>query len=286
MGDDFHQPTDKSYKFMHKRLGIKFHRYLYKKGESLRYIDTEIPETGQRRDITYIVDEETIFNMEFQSTPLYQEKMEDMFDYVESLRSDRNYGDFFVRAGSLNTYNPNHGIRRAKIKYNISFEPDMFFTQERDGWEVLSTSIYKVFNQEEFSDDEAIDLLVLPDMDINMSVKTLMKSICFLIVHANIPDKDFKNDVLICEMVVLKRFFNKKEWLEMVKMIRYESDNPERVAVIEKYGMGFDLIYFDGKLQSKIETAENLIVEGVDEGIISRSTGIPLKKIRELKRKL
>ena len=77
--------------------------------------------------------------------------------------------------GSVNTYDPKLGKRKISIKHNITFEPDMFFTQERNGWEVLSTLIYKVFNQEELSDEEAIDLLILPDMDIDMPIETLMK---------------------------------------------------------------------------------------------------------------
>lgn len=294
MGTDFHQPTDKSYKFMHKRLGIKFHRYFYKKGEKLRYIDTEIPDTGQRRDITCIVDEETIFDKEFQSTPIDDDKLHDMYDYRESLVCDKNYEGFDVRVGSVNTYNPKLGKRKIDIKYNITFEPDMFFTQERNGWEVLSTSIYKVHNRIELSDDEAIDLLILPDMDIDMSIRTLMKFICFLIVHANIPDENFKRDIVFCEMMVLKRFFNREEWMEMVKMLSYKSKDPKLDAIIAEYGMGFDLIYLDGKdagfnegeLKAKMDMAQNLLAEGVDVGIISRCCGLSISQVEELKREL
>ena len=50
------QSADRSYKFNYKMLGIRFHRYLYKEGENIELIETEIPDTGQRKDIAVKVD--------------------------------------------------------------------------------------------------------------------------------------------------------------------------------------------------------------------------------------
>mgnify|MGYP003302317059 CR=1 FL=1 len=111
-------------------------------------------------------------------------------------------------------------------------------------------------------------------MNIDMPIKALMSLICFLISHANIMDENFKEDIILCEIMVLKRFFDDEELSKRVAMLRYETENPERMKVISKYGQGFDLIYFDGKSdginQSKWEIAKKLIALGIDVETIER----------------
>ncbi len=72
----------------------------------------------------------------------------------------------------------------------------------------------------------------------------------------------------------------------MIEMLRLESENPEIQRVIEKYGQGFDIIYFEGKADEKIAIARNLLKDGFDEEVISRNTGLSINQIKELKRKL
>lgn len=281
-----HHRTDKTYKFMFKRLGVKLHQYFFNEGAILLFIDTELAETGQRRDLTVNVDGKYLHNIEFMSTASYDSKLYGMFDYHLSLLCDKFNPEIPVKSSIINTSNPNHGKSNVEIPYNINFHPDIIFTKDMNGWEVLSTLIHKVLNQEELSDKEAIDLLLLPDMNINMNIKVLMKVICFLINHANISDNNFKTDIMVCEINVLKRFYTEDELSAMIKMLVYEKDNPERMKIIETYGPGFDDLYFDGKYDEKIENAKNLLTEGVNEEIISRSIGISISKIKELKRKL
>ena len=63
---------------------------------------------------------------------------------------------------------------------------------QKDGWKVLNILVYKIIIDEKLSDIDAIDLLLLPDRDIDLPIKSLMSLICFLIGNANIPDIDFK----------------------------------------------------------------------------------------------
>ena len=74
------QAAYKANKFICKRLGIKFHRYLYHEGEKIEFIDTEIPETGQRRDMTVRVDDDYIRITEFMSAALNEKKLSAMYD--------------------------------------------------------------------------------------------------------------------------------------------------------------------------------------------------------------
>lgn len=283
------QSVDRAYKFMYKVLGIRFHRYFYGEGEIIEFIETEISGTGQRKDAVARIDRNKIQITEFMSKPLDEEKLKVLCDYHISNRYDPQYRDHSVRTSLISTANPNQGINEGEIDDNITFHVDTIFTKDRDGRKVLSTLVYKTIMQEELSDNEAIDLLILPDMDIEMPIKALMSMICFLIGHANIPD-DIKADVLRCEVKILSRFFQDKELTEMIEMLRLESESPEIQRVINKYGQGFESIYFDGKADGRFDgitaVARNLLVEGFDEEVISRSTGLSIDQVRELKRKL
>ena len=78
-----HQPTDKSYKFMYKRLGIDLHQYFFEEGDEISFMDTEIATTAQRRDITCKIDGICIWDVEFQSSPLSEDKLVDIYSYFQ-----------------------------------------------------------------------------------------------------------------------------------------------------------------------------------------------------------
>ena len=67
-----------------------------------------------------------------------------------------------------------------------------------------------------------------------------------------------------------------------------EREEEKIAAIIEKYGMGFDDVYRDGKYEGKIEgkreIALNFLAEGIDEDIISKCTGISISEINNFKR--
>ena len=44
-------------------------------------------------------------------------------------------------------------------------------------------------------------------MDIDLPIKTLMKSICYLTGQTNIPDDDFKRKIIVYERIIPARFF-------------------------------------------------------------------------------
>lgn len=73
-----------------------------------------------------------------------------------------------------------------------------------------------MITQEELYENKAIDLLILPDMNIDIPIKALMSIICYIIVHANFPDSDLKTDIILCEIMQLNRFLTKincQRWL-------------------------------------------------------------------------
>ena len=281
-----HQPTDKSYKFMYKRLGIDLHQYFFKEGEEISFMDTEIATTAQRRDITCKIDGICIWDVEFQSSPLSEDKLVDIYSYCKSLRCDPNNDGLGVRCGVINTSNPNWGRDNVEIGRNLNFHPDIIYTKKINGWEVLNKLIYKVITQEELSKREAIDLLILPDMDIDLPQKALMKVICFLIGHVNIFDVNFKNKIVFCEKEVLKRFFDEDEMSEMVKMLRDDMENPKVAEIVSKYGRGYEEYYYDGIAEGVLQTVERGIIEGIDFEIISRMTGFSIRQIKQIKSEL
>ena len=73
-------------------------------------------------------------------------------------------------------------------------------------------------------------------------------------------------------------------------MLKTQTNKSEVQRIIDKYGEGFDVIYFDGKadgiIENKFEVARNLLKEGVEEEFISRNTGLSIDQIKNIKRKL
>ena len=267
---------------------------MYRNGDSIEFLETEIPGTGQRKDIAVIVDETIIKLTEFISKGLYDDKLNSMCDYHEHARYDPQYEGLEVQSSAVSIANPNHGVNKMKIDENISFEVETIFIKQKDGRKALNNLVYKAITYEKLSDTDAIDLIILPDMDIDIPIKQLMKFICFLIGISNIPDDDFKKRIILCEIKVLARFFKDDELLEMIDLLKTLTKNPEVERIIEKYGEGFDSIYFDGKADGftegiddgKLQVARNLLKKGVNVELISECTGISIDKIKNLKREL
>ena len=278
--------VDRSYKFIYKTLGIKFHRYLFDEGEYIEFIKTEIPGTGLRKDIVVKVDRNLIRIIEFMSKALYDTKLIVIFDYFVDTYRNPLYEDYTVKTTIVSTANPNHGKNRVTINDILDFYPEIIFIKKKDGQKVLSTLTHKVLNNEELSDDDAIDLLLLPDMDIDLPIKTLMKRICYLIGHANIPDVDFKRDIIVCETYVLARFFRDDELLELIELLKTGTINPKYEHLIQEFGAGFEVIYTDARLDTLYEVAENLLKNGFDEEVVSLNTGLSLVEIKNIKRRL
>ena len=74
----------------------------------------------------------------------------------------------------------------------------------------------------------------------------MVSLIIILIGKANIPDEDFKKKIILCK-IRFARFFKDDELSEMIEMLKTQTKNSEVEQIIEKYGQGFDVIYFDGK---------------------------------------
>ena len=125
-----------------------------------------------------------------------------------------------------------------------------------------------------------------------------MKLICKLINKANIPDATFKDDIILCEITVLERFFVGKELNEMIDLLKTATMDPKVAEIIEESGPGFEIYYLDGKAEgytngyangvedSQLEIISNALSNGFDDETISDFTGLSIEKIKEIQRKL
>ena len=84
-------------------------------------------------------------------------------------------------------------------------------------------------------------------------------------------------------LILLYRFFN---YLELIVLDFKEREKVKIAAIIDKYGPGFDEVYWEGKYDGKIETATNCLKCGLDEDIISSCTGISISELEKLKKEL
>ena len=228
------------------------------------------------------------------STPLDEEKLKAIFNYHVFNYTNPRYKDMMIKTGVFTIANPNHGKKTVEIDKNITFYVDPIFTKKWDSWKVFNTIAYKSIMQEELSDKEAIDLLLLPDMNIDLPIKTLMTLIINFIANANIPDIFFKGDIINCEIKVLERFFDNDDLSEMIGMLFEKIENPRVACLIEKYGEGLHSVYEDGYIdgrdnnksffikKGKLEDSRNLLDKGFDVVFISDVTGLSISEIEKI----
>ena len=89
---------DECYKYMIKKLKVRFVRRLGYDCEEVIFINTELIPSGNNHkfmDVACYVDGECIRNFELQSYPVYEPKMEDMYKYRVFAQAD-NYRSFNI----------------------------------------------------------------------------------------------------------------------------------------------------------------------------------------------
>lgn len=69
-------------------------------------------------------------------------------------------------------------------------------------------------------------------------------------------------------------------------MLRFGSENPERMRIIEKYGQGFDLIYLDGRDDARLEIVKKGILNGGDLEFLSKISGYSIEFLEKIKEDL
>lgn len=278
---------DEVYKYIIKKLGIRFHRYLGYGGNSLVLKNVELtPMASDNKfmDIFYEVDEKSNFNIELQSSPVYESKMMDMYKYrIYSESEDEKSFNTCVFA----TYNPNYGIEELSIDEDVDFHPNFHYTKKQNAREFLSTIKFKVENKCALSDDEAIDLIIAPDMEHDFEIKLLLEFTSELLVNAVILDENFHLDFIDCQKKMLQRFLEVADRNEVEKMLNLKAEDYGFEPNVTGFEESVNLAFLDGKREgvnnAKLEDASNLLDLGVDEEIISKATGLDLDTIRKLK---
>jgi predicted transposase/invertase (TIGR01784 family) len=157
-------------------------------------------------------------------------------------------------------------------------------------------------------DNEAIDLIVLPDMKHNYDNRELLKTSSRLLVDAVIHDPQFHVDLIDCQKKMLKRFLSKKEYEEMKHMLNLKAED----YGLKPHTTGFEesiaLAYLDGiddgtekgikkgiekgmkkGMEEGIEkekekTAKKLLELGIDEETIQKATELNHDQIQKLKK--
>ena len=316
---------DETYKYIFKKLHVRFHRRLGYDGNEIVFINIELipPHMAHKyMDIGYVVDGKQKYNIEFQSTAVYNPKMEDMYKYRVYSQADE-FQPF--KTCVFATYPPTQGIENKDFDGDVDFHPDFFYTKNLKASEIINVVANK--NNIPLSDDEAIDLLIAPDMAHNYEIKELLKTTSELLLNAKIPDKELHCDLIDCQRKVMQRFLKKDERKEMEKMLNLKAKDYGFEPNVTGFEEAVNLSYLDGKREgydngkkegydngkkegydngkkegydngkkegydngikdgydnAKLETAERLIELGIDDDIIIKVTELDLKTIQHLK---
>lgn len=298
---------DETYKFIIKKLGIRFHKRLGYDGDSIEIKNIELTPLAvdnKYMDIFYNVDGKTNHNIELQSSPVYESKLKDMYKY--RIYSESEDGMPF-KSCIFATYNPNHGLKSIEIDGDINFHPDIYYLKNQNAEEVLNVIADKVKNRIPLLDTEAIDLIFIPDMENDFDIEEVMELTSKLLVNAVIEDRQFHLDLIECQKKMLQRFLKVAKRKKVEKMLNLKAEDfgfepnvtgfeeSVNLAYLDGWREGFDEGwrkgfdegwregFDDGKNQTKLEDARNFLELGVDEDIISKATGLDLKTVKSLK---
>ena len=212
---------DKSKKLLFYTMKEKAHNFFFEpKSYNIVFLKTENAETGQMGDIKYHDMTNGMIRLcEFQSTPLDLNKLRDIFDYHEDERTSVYNMGVPVQTNIICTYSPNRGIRNGIVYECIDFVPNIMFTRDIDGWKILNTLQDKCKKQIVLDDDDQVGLLILPDTNIDIHPRELLELTCKILVNAKIPQFDY-DMMVICQIPMLNRFFNKEEVMRMIGMLK------------------------------------------------------------------
>ena len=258
------------------------------KADAVEFKNVElIPKAKDKKymDILCTVDGKFNPNIEPQSTPVYDTKMEDMHKYRTYTQCEDNLP---FKTCVLATYPQNHGIRSLEIDEQVNFHQDFFFTQKIEASKIIKTIKDKNKNNKPLSKNEAITILLLPDAKHNGEKKEMAKIATTLLMDANLPDKNFRKTLLDCQEKILQRFYTNKEIKELKKMHNIKAEDYNIEPGITGFEEAVNLSYLSGKREGIEETfdAINLIKQGIDDETISKGTGLNIKTIQKLKKEI
>ena len=295
--------ADECYKYIFKKLNARFHRRLGYDCERIDFINIELipPDRAHKfMDIGYVVDGKEKYNIEFQSTAVYDPKMEDMYKYRIYSQAD-DYSPF--KTCVFATYPPTQGIENRDFDGDVDFHPDFFYTKNLKASETLNVVRNKNENNIPLTDNEAIDLLIVPDMTHNHDIRELLEMTSKLLRDAKIPDREFHCDLIDCQKKVMQRFMKKEERKEMENMLNLKAEDYGLEPNVTGFEEAVNLSYLDGKREGISkgkkdgikegkregkkegieDTAKNLIELGVSDEIIAKATKLDLKTIKKLR---
>ncbi len=287
MCSEIHSKQDLTYKFIIKTLNIRFHRYLGYEGEKLTFNNVElIPPANDNKymDISYNVDEIINVNIEHQSSPVYESKMRDIYKYHIYLEAEDKKP---VISCVVGTYNPNYGCKNAKIDYNMTISPDFFLLKDKNAKEILSNIKFKVKNNIPLTDNEAIDLILTPDMSHNFDIVKLFEITSDLLKRAIILDNGFRLDLFACHKKMLRRFFNQDDYVRFVKMVNIKAEDYGFEPNVTGFEEAVELSYIEGKEdgfdEKNLDVASKMFDLGFDEEDVFKVTGLTREDINCIK---
>ena len=163
----------------------------------------------------------------------------------------------------------------------------MQFYKVKASSETLNVVRNKNENNIPLTDNEAIDLLIVPDMTHNHDIRELLEMTSKLLRDAKIPDREFHCDLIDCQKKVMQRFLNKNERKEMENMLNLKAIDYGLEPNVTGFEEAVNLAYLDGKREGISEgiedTAKNLIELGVSDELIAKATKLDLKTIQKLR---
>ena len=271
---EIHHPNDITNRYLIEIMPEKLHDYLGLPGKFLKNYPTRIIlRDGSQREMDWLMlvepDNETLFekiliNVEFQSSAVTEDKIKALMDYKDYAKT--YYGLPVLTVVVITKGYDSSVMEYSKVSSDI-LRPEYIQITQEEIIERLNNLDEKIENHSQLSDNEALDIVLLP----MFASKSKAEMVTEKITHLFALDKSltgiFRHDIAFAFSIMIKKYFDcTSKGVELLKMLGAEISNSRLREVVD-----FEVAYTIKALEKQIEEKDNVIVEKDNEIILLKA---------------
>ena len=268
---DVHHPNDITFKYLYTVMPEKLKNYFKLPGEFVRNFPTNIIiGDGMEREMDWLilvrsdddVLDELLINIEFQSSYVTLEKIKTMADYAD-------YSRIYYNRPVLTVVVVTEGYENSVKEYcrtsSDILKPTFIHMGEDEITERLNTLEKKISNQEHLTDDEALDIPLLPMFSSRNNAISITERITRLFSRDKSLKGAFRNNIAFALSIMIRKYFDcTPKGKELLKLIEPEINKSKLRDVID-----FEVDYIRKSLEHELSEKEAVIAK--NEEVIAKN---------------
>ena len=260
---DVHHPNDITFKYLYTVMPEKLKNYFKLPGKFVRNFPTNIIiGDGMEREMDWLIlvrsddDDigELLINIEFQSSYVTQEKIRTMADYAD-------YSRTYYNRPVLTVVVVTDGYEKSVKEYSRTpsdiLKPIFIHMGEDEIIERLNNLEKKISNQEQLTDDEALDIALLPMFAPKDNAMSITERITRLFSVDKSLNGAFRNNIAFALSIMIRKYFDcTAKGKELLKLIEPEINKSKLRDVID-----FEVDFIRKSYEHELSEKDELIAD-------------------------